>query len=240
MGYRNPTLTEIYAELQLKAGTLPEKSFVAFARELAACGLDDQEFGHTAITMSHYKGQESEAKFVPRIRCWDAERIRLVQFSPDAVYVNLVGEYPGWDTFSKHLETACTAIKNMVKHSVYFTQVDLVTIDKWKVSQNGFTVGQYLNCGGLFIPRWYSDVSVSSDISLGQGFHPKDRFNKKIRVTIRNLDDDVQFQIIASFGVAEPKGDLNLLMDQLHSESVECFEGLITDRVRNEIMGGQL
>jgi hypothetical protein len=37
MGYRNPTLTEIYVELRLVAGTLPEKSFMALANELAKC-----------------------------------------------------------------------------------------------------------------------------------------------------------------------------------------------------------
>jgi uncharacterized protein (TIGR04255 family) len=239
MGYRNPTLTEIYAELRLEVGTLPEKSFMALANELAARGLDDQEFGHTAIAASQDKEQEREAKIVPRIRCWDRERIRLVQFSPDALYVNLVGEYPGWDTFCEHLRTTRAAITNALKCPLQFTQVDLVTIDKWKVDRVGFTIGQYLNCGGLFIPEWYSEIGVSSDISLRQGFHLKDGFNKRVNVIVRTSDNDVQFQVVASFGETGWQGDFDALMDRLHSESLQCFEALITDRVRNEIMGGQ-
>lgn len=239
MGYRNPTLTEIYAELRLEVGTLPEKRFMALAGALAACGLDDQEFGHTAIAVSQNEEHEREVKFVPRIRCWDRERIRLVQFSPDAVYVNLVGEYPGWNTFCEHLLTARAAIATVLESPAQFTQVDLVTIDKWKVDRVGFTIGQYLHCGGRFIPQWYSELDVSSDISLGQGFYLKDGFNKRVNVRIRTSNDAAQFQIVASFGEAGWQGDFDALMDRLHSESLRCFEALITDKVRNEVMGGQ-
>jgi uncharacterized protein (TIGR04255 family) len=240
MGYKNPTLTEIYAELHLESGTLSEKSFMALSRELAAQGLDDQEFMHTAVAVNQDKEGEPEAKIVARIRCWDRERTKLVQFSPDALYVNLIGEYPGWDAFFEHLRIAYEALKKALKTSIKFAQVDLVTIDTWKVDRTGFTIGQYLNCGGVFVPQWYSGVEVSSDITLGQGFHQKDGFNKKINIAVRALDNEVQFKIVASFGGNCQQGELNDLMNQLHKESLQCFESLITDKVRNEIMGGQL
>lgn len=239
MGYRNPTLTEIIAELHLEVGTLPEKSFMALARELAVDGLDDQEFGHMAIVLSQDEEKEPEPKFVPRIRCWDSERIRLVQFSPDVVYVNLVGEYPGWDKFSEHIRTTHEAVTKALKSEFQLTQIELTTIDRWKANLAGFTTGQYLNCSGPVIPKWYSEVSVSSDISLGQGFYHKDGFNKKIKITVRTTADNVEFQVLITFGETYQEKNFDALMERLHRESVQCFEELITDRVREEIMGGK-
>ncbi len=239
MDYKNPTLTEIIAELRLEAGTLPEKSFLTLARELAAHGFDDQEFGHMVVVENQDQEQEPEPKIVPRIRCWDRERVKLIQFSPDAVYMNLIGEYPGWDKFTEHIRTTRAFIENALKSNLQIIQVDLQTIDKWKVDPAGFTIGQYLNCGGHFIPKWYSEVRVSSDISLGQGFHHKDGFNKKVNVRVRTSEDNVQFQILITLGVTDQQRDFDTLMEKLHSESVECFEALITDRVRNEVMGGR-
>lgn len=239
MGYRNPTLTEILAELHLEAGTLPEKSFMSLARELAACGFEDQEFMNAVIIENQDQEQEPEPKVVPRIRCWDRERVRLVQLSPDVVYANLIGEYPGWEKFVEHMQTTRTAIANALNIQVQFTRVDLTTIDKWKVGLEGFTIGQYLDCDGPFIPRWYSEVGVSSDIILGQGFHHKDGFNKKLHITIRTSEHNVQFQIRATFGVTGEQMDFDALMDRLHKEAVQCFESLITDKVRNEVMGGK-
>lgn len=238
MGYRNPTLTEIYAELYLAPGTFPEKSFLSLAHELAKRGLDDHEFGHRAIVVRRDNDPAGEAKFVPRIRCWDRERTRLIQFSPDALYVNLVGEYPGWKAFREHLKTACEAMESALGGPVHFTQIDLVTIDKWKVDRGGFTIGQFLDCSGIFIPKWYSDVSCSSDITLGQGFYHQDGFNRNVNVIVRVSENDADFQITASFGAANSREDFDALMDRLHSESLRCFEALITDRVRTEIMGG--
>ena len=237
MGYKNPTLTEILAELHLEAGTFSEKSFMAFARELAGGGLDDQELGHTAIVLGEVEGQDP--RLVPRIRCWDRERIRLVQFSPDAIYVNLIGEFPGWDKFTEHIRATRVALANALKGDIEPVRIDLTTIDKWKVGREGFTIGKYLNCNGLFIPRWYCDVSVSSDIILGQGFHAKDGFNKKVTVKIRTSDTDAQFQISATFGVTDHDRGFDVLLNELHHETVVCFEDLITDVVRNEIMGGR-
>ncbi len=239
MGYKNPTLTEILAELHLVTGTLPEKSFMSLARELAAYGFEDQEVMNAVVIESQDQGQKSEPKIVPRIRCWDRERVRLVQISPDVVYANLIGEYPGWEKFIEHLRTTSEAVANALKVPVQITRVDLTTIDKWKVGLAGFTIGQYLNCNGPFIPNWYSEVSVSSDLKLGQGFHHKDGFNKKINVMVRISDDSVQFQIRATFGVTDQQMDFDALMDRLHNEAVQCFESLITDKVRNEVMGGK-
>lgn len=239
MSYKNPTLTEIYAELHLEPGILPERSFVTLASELASKGLGNQEFVQAAVMVAQGKGQDLEPKIVPRIRCWDSDRTKLVQFSQDQYYVNLAGEYPGWDAFTEHLRVARESLTNALKVPVSFTYVSLVTIDKWKAGRAGFAIGQYLNCGGRFVPEWYADVAASSDITLGQGFHIKDGFNKAVRITVRTLDDDVQFQIVATFGEADQKGDFDTLLNRLHEESVECFEALITDRVRNEVMGGQ-
>ncbi len=103
MDYRNPTLTEILVELHLAEGVLPEKDFMALVRELSIYGLDNLEFTQAVVVSRQDDEQEPEPKIVPRIRCWDPERIKLVQISPDVVVVNIVGEYPGWEKFGEHV-----------------------------------------------------------------------------------------------------------------------------------------
>lgn len=238
MDYRNPTLTEIVAHLNLEAGSLPEKSFMAIAREMAEHELDDLELGQMVV-QSQDDDQAPQTNVVPRIRFWDRERIRLVQVSQDAVSVNLIGEYPGWERFREHIRISRASIESALKHDLHITRVELQTVDKWKVDSAGFTIDQYLDCGGILIPQWYSGVSVSSDINLGRGFYQKDGFNKRVHVRVRTSEDNVQFQILIAFGVSDQQRDFDTLMDELHSESVQCFEAIITDRVRDEIMGGQ-
>jgi len=228
---------EIVADLYLEPGSLPEKSLMAIARELAEHDLDDLEFAQGVVVES--QDQALVPKIVPRIRCWDSERIRLVQLSPDAVSVNLIGEYPGWEKFREHIRISRASIESALKRDLQLIRVELQTIDKWKVDSAGFTIGQHLNCGGTFIPQWYSSVSVSSDINLGQGFHNKDGFNKKVNVQVRTSEADAQFQIVIVLGVSAQERDFNTMMEQLHSESVQFFEEIITDRVRDKIMGGQ-
>jgi uncharacterized protein (TIGR04255 family) len=239
MAYKNPTLTEIVAEIRLESGTLPEKNFMRLINELAEHGLDQQELGHIAIMDSQAKPEGIEPALVPRIRCWDRERIKLVQFSVDAVYVNLIGEYPGWDAFMDHLRMAEGSVEKVVERTPNIVRVAHQTIDKWKAERSSFTIGQYLNCGGPFIPGWYSEVNVSGDISLGQGFHAKDGFNKNINLRVRTSDNAVQFQMSVNLAVAGEQLNLMQTMDQLHDESGQIFEGVITDKVRNEIMGGR-
>jgi uncharacterized protein (TIGR04255 family) len=153
--------------------------------------------------------------------------------------VNLIGEYPGWEKFREHIQTSLASINSALKRELQIIRVGLQTTDKWKVDSAGFTIGQYLNCGGSFIPRWYSGVKVSSDINLGQGFHHQDGFNKKVTVQVRTSEDNVQFSIQIVLGVSDRQKDFDELMEQLHRESVQCFEEIITDKVRVEIMGGQ-
>jgi uncharacterized protein (TIGR04255 family) len=238
MDYRNPTLTEILVELHLVEGALPEKNFMMLVSELASYGLNNLEFAQALTVIHQDNEQEPEPKIVPRIRCWDQERVRLVQISPDVVVVNVIGEYPGWGKFNEHVRTACEAIAKALKSDFQPARVELTTIDKWKADLAGFTIGQYLNCGGPVIPEWYSEVGVSSDISLGQGFYNKDGFNKRVKITARPTDDNVEFQLVITFGKTNQQKDLNTLMESLHSDSVQCFEGIITNKIREEVMGG--
>ena len=86
--------------------------------------------------------------------------------------------------------------------------------------------------------RWYSEVNASIDISLGQGFYNKDGFNKRVKIRVRPTNDNVEFQLVITFGKINQQKDLTALMALLHRDSVQCFEEIITDNVRSEIMGG--
>jgi hypothetical protein len=237
MRYKNPTLTEIYAEFHFEAGLLPDKALITLGHELATRGLDEQEF-----TQSLVKSEEpgKDATILPRIRCWDRDRTKLIQLSQNLVIVNLIGEYPGWSKFKEHAAIARDAIKKALKQSPSIKRIDFVAIDKWKVESATFSMARYFQCGGSFIPGWYSDVTVSSDISLGQGFHNRDGYNQNIKVAVRVSQNSADIQIVTTLGVTRSIEDPESVLDQLHSEAVHIFEGLITDTVRNEVMGGQV
>jgi uncharacterized protein (TIGR04255 family) len=189
MDYRNPTLTEIIAELRLEAGTLPEKGFLTLARELAAHGFDDQEFGHMVVIENQDQEQEPEPKIVPRIRCWDHERIKLVQFSPDAVYVNLIGEYPGWDKFSEHIRTTRTSIESeLAVGSLLALQPNRLSVTKVssKESASDTLLTTIPNAVQAFFQRAESRLSAETEITAQYAL----KLLRRIRALVAEIAPD--------------------------------------------------
>ena len=115
----------------------------------------------------------------------------------------------------------------------------LQTIDNFSVNREGFSLGQYLNCGGDKVPAWYQNSNESADITLGKGFLEEDMKNRQIKIGIRKQKDSFSVRIDSIFhNKLNTNRDLNEVLEELHAESNESFESMITDKVRNEIMKG--
>jgi hypothetical protein len=116
--------------------------------------------------------------------------------------------------------------------------LNLRTIDRFSVPRERFRARDYLQVGGLLIPKWYQDSRESLDIDLGKGFLQHDSRNRNVIVRIRSFSDPATVEILAAFHDEVSNRDLTRLLEALHTESNDTFEALVTDRTRSEIMGG--
>ena len=180
-------------------------------------------------------GDGQEASFNPRIRCWSEDRVKLTQVGRDQVIANQVGEYLGWERFVEHVRGVLDATG---PHSI--VSMSLQAIDRMEVSASGFTLGQYFNCDGQFIPRWYADCAVACDITLGRGLVPVDGHNRVIKLQLRTQDDKRSVRIDSTFHDAVKGADPFRKLDELHEECTSAFEQLVTDETRTVVMGGKV
>jgi uncharacterized protein (TIGR04255 family) len=176
----------------------------------------------------------------PRIRCWDSEKLRLVQLAQDMVIVNQTKKYLGWSTFMELITNAQKSLRS-AGIAARYKSVALGTIDLFVVPRDGYFLGKWLNCDGDFIPRFYKDSTQACDIVLGLGFLDADRMNTQLNVRVRPKKDQVEIRFESAFDRAlEPSDSVESMLERLHLESYKRFEALITDRVRNDIMQGKV
>lgn len=239
MAYKTPVLDEIYVETFYEAGSIRAESFFSIVPKLMEADFSEVEFSEAGIRLAIDPDAEDSVvpQPKPRVRCWLPDRSAVAQVSEDMVAVNLVGDYPGWarftELFGEVLKSTQAGTPEAQPRSM-----NLSTIDRFTLPREGFRLGNYIQCGGTFIPAWYADADGNMDVNLGRGFLAKDGFNRKIGLRVRIEGDEVAVQLRASFHdrlqTVEPSG----LLEALHEESTKTFESIITDRVREEIMGG--
>ncbi len=243
MNYKKPILTEILIKLVFEKGSLRESEIFDIVPKAKASGLTLVEIGQGMEIGQPIKNDEpkeglKEGFIVPKIRCWNPEKTLLLQLMPDTIIANQVGEYLGWDELKKFFHTNLDFAKDAIQNTNY-KSVLLQTIDNFSVNREGFSLGQYLNCGGNKVPAWYQNSNESADITLGRGFLEEDMKNRQIRIGIRKQKESFSVRIDSIFhNKLNTKRDLNEVLEELHIESNESFESVITDKVRNEIMGG--
>ena len=151
---------------------------------------------------------------------------------------NQVGEYIGWSEFEKFFFVNLDIVNQTIKNTKY-KSVLLHTVDSFSVEKEGFFLGQYLNCGGNKVPEWYKSSNEAADITLGRGFFEEDSRNRQIKIVIRRQKDSFSIKIDSIFhDKLTMTSELNEVIDKLHLESSESFESMITDKTRNEVMGG--
>jgi len=241
LAYKNPTLDEVYAELFCDLNSLRAEDFFSVVPRLAAVGFSDVEFADTGIELLGVP-LDAEGQVIPkrrhRVRCWLPDHSGLAQVAEDLLAVNLVGEYPGWDRF-RELFSLLLASGREGLPDASFSSLSLTTIDRFKVPRSGdFRFGEYIQCGGRFIPEWYKDAREGLDVNLGLGFLATDHFNRKVSVRLRLEEEEAAFQLRAEFHNQLAGKDPEEVLEDLHRDSNATFEAIITDRVRMEVMGG--
>lgn len=237
MGYKKPLLVEIYAELHLGAGAMPQAQLLKVVNLLQPTVPEVEIGAVNTVELNPSLGQVIR-KTEPRLRCWSAKRDRLVQLSPDLIVVNQVGDYLGWKVF----ETLFREVQGHLAAAhdkLSIASVSLNTIDKLEVPIEGFTMGKFFECGGRFMPAYYADVREPCDVSLGHGVLDTDGFNRQLRVSLRAEEGKAKVVVNGTFHRRlEKQAELFALLGRLHTESTDTFEALITAETRKH-MGGK-
>ena len=243
MSYNRPIIVEIYADLFLQAGTLPFARFFDLVPQLQHHGFSNLESTDSVLLDMNAAGDRPGASRVQRVRCWSADRTKLIQLAPDNLTMNLVspdGSYPGWqafvgDVFTPAMEALRTSLPSWCAESIALNALDRTAISPL----DSFRLGDYLNCGGPRIPAVLADTRTAFDYDIGRGLLPLDGRNRQVHINGHVTADAyvIQMHSVLHDTVGET-GNIGVVLDRLHEESVEWFESLITDRMRHEVMQG--
>lgn len=242
MSYKKPTLTEIYTKLFLEKNKMRAEKLFDIVPKLKENGLDKIEI---LSVPEEFRGEKKEEMlvnvtgiFVPRVRCWNEDKSYLIQLTPDIIIANQVGEYLGWDEYKQFLLRYIKLIEDALEEKRY-RSILLETIDNVGAPKKDFALGKYIHCGGNKIPAWFNDVKESADMTLGWGLIEQDNFNRQIHMKVRPKQNSVSISIRSLFHNAfEESKSFDQVLEELHEESNESFESIITDVTRNEIMEG--
>jgi uncharacterized protein (TIGR04255 family) len=239
VGYKKPTLIEIYSEIYLEPGSLAEGQFFDVVPKLKDAGFSEIEMTTAGFSLELQPGQGLQPKEKPRIRCWKPGRKEMAQVGEDLFVVNLTGAYPGWASFLKLFQDACSAVQ-LGLGGIPARSLSLRTIDRFTVPKKDFNVGDYLQVGGKMIPSWYAGCTESMDVNIGRGYLQHDGTNRSVVVAVRTFTDPVTIEMQGGFHDNLEQGtDLKTILEVLHGESNKTFEWIVTDRTRDEIMGGK-
>ncbi len=241
MGYKKPLLREVYAEVHLAEGALNTSAFMRLGVLLSDAGLTETELGKVA-TISQLiqpQGIELHQSEQVRIRCWSPDKTQLAQYSPDQFFVNLIGDYPGWDAFQQLTVRIETAVSKVATRPVELKQVSLVTIDELVAPMEGFRLGRYFECGGRYFPSLFADCAVGCDINIGRGVLESDGTNEAVLLQARPGKKDCRVVVQAVFRTTQNlQRPLMTVLNELHEISSKAFESMITSETRNTVMGG--
>lgn len=242
MNYKTPILTEVLIKVLFEKGCLSVADIFDIVPKAKENGLSLIEIGQAVEIGLGGKRVEEEiptpSPLISRIKCWNPEKTLLLQLSPDIIITNQVGEYIGWSEFKKFFFLNLDIVNKIIENAKY-KSVLLQTNDSFSVEKEGFFLGQYLDCGGNKVPEWYKNSNEAADITLGRGFLEEDSRNRQIKIVIRKQKDSFSIKIDSKFhDKLTMASKLNEVVEKLHLESSASFESLITDKTRNEVMGG--
>jgi len=231
MSYKKPIIVEIYTRIFLNNGQLSNSRILDFA-----CSLKEIGYTNNDIVLASEPSTGTN-EFTSRIRCWDQEKIKLIQLSKDTIIFNYVKEYPGWTAFKEFVKEGLDALDKNINTN--FQSVDIRTIDTFEIPDDSYRFGDWINCKSDKIPAWYNDSTDTIDITMGKGSIKSDCQNRQLLLSARKEGGKVRFKIEAAFHDRKHHDDLFSMMDTFHQESNHTFESIITDRVRIEIMEGK-
>lgn len=244
MGYKKPILNEIYSEVFLSGDGLGT-SFIDLVSSFKEFGLTEVELA--PIRQFHVSAPSNPANnddpkvtrdILPRVRVWSGDRKKLAQLSKSQFVVNLIQPYPGWEEFKNLFNKVLTTAQAKYP-KIKVDSIVLFSIDRVSLPASDFKLGRYFNTDGDFIPKWYTDCATAADIILGKGIAKNDGFNQQIQLKIVPMGTHFDVVLHTKLHRSVVSTDkVQEVLEALHKESVACFEGLITDVTRNQIMGG--
>ena len=79
MGYKKPTLAEVFAEVHLQDGSLTESRFFEVVPRLKERGFTEVEFASAGLSVEFKPGQVPSPREKQRIRCWKPGKRELAQ-----------------------------------------------------------------------------------------------------------------------------------------------------------------
>jgi hypothetical protein len=116
----------------------------------------------------------------------------------------------------------------------------LGAIDQFELPRAGYSMSTVLNVGGTIVPQWYADSTESVDLDMGRGLLDRDGHNRQVHINALVGSDLVKITLRTQLSVRI--AGMSAVPDalaRLHDESNATFEAMITDYVRNKIMGGK-
>jgi len=126
--------------------------------------------------------------------------------------------------------------------NITWNKVSLSYIDKIDdIDDKDFTLGKYINCNNDILPRILNDSKEASDCIIGRG-NANIENNRQIKLALRINEKrlyNIRLETVFLVLIHE-NTDLNEILKELHFQGNELFEKIITDYVRQEIMGGTI
>lgn len=234
MPYKKPILKEILVELHLASGALPAARFFAIMNAVAEAGFCEVEFLQVG-TLSLGCDGTSTSTSAPRIRCWRPQRTACVQLSQDFVAVNYADVYPGKAAFLDLVDSVLTLLTTALP-GMTLREVAVVVIDELK-RPAGFRLDDYFHCDGALLPTILGDATTSADTAINWG--PPDGRRGIVLAMQPQADGGVGVMLQSFLRARAPIRPLDVVRE-LVEESSQLFRRLVTDRMKTEVMGGEL
>ena len=232
MKYKKPILNEIYIEFTLE-------------KEISS----DMQYRISSIMDKYYGTVELEPNLntnIPntRIKLWNKDKTELFQIFNNRIVINnitLNSSYKGWNDFLKSTLDLKRIIDENIKDNLTFNNLSLCYLNKISnIPKEDFKLGHYINCDGNMIPKSFYEINQVTDIVFGIGNVKLDDKNNqlKIRAIMKNDKFDIQLEIICQRKLTDVK--ITAELEEMHNYCFNLFENIITDKVKNEIMEGDI
>lgn len=235
MPYKKPILKEILAELHLASGALPPARFLAIINACAAAGFSEVEFLQVGTVTVGGDGTTTSTS-TPRIRCWRPQRTACVQLSQDFVAVNYADVYPGKAAFLDLVDSVLALLAAALP-GMALREVAVVVIDELK-QPAGFRLGDYFLCDGALLPTILGDATTSADTTINWG--PAEARRGVVLAMQPQADGGVGVMLQSFLRARAPTQPPLDVVRELVEDSAQLFRRLVTDRMKTEVMGGEL
>jgi uncharacterized protein (TIGR04255 family) len=239
MSYKNPIINEIYCQFYYNHSVIQQEQYKIM--DLMKPHFEETEIEPDLAIITPGN------KMSVRIRLWKNEKKELLQIFGNRIAFNYLphvedgAEYKGWKYFCDNNIKYISLIEKEFSN-ITWNKVSLSYIDKIDdIDDKDFTLGKYINCNNDILPRILNDSKEASDCIIGRG-NANIENNRQIKLALRINEKrlyNIRLETVFLVLIHE-NTDLNEILKELHFQGNELFEKIITDYVRQEIMGGTI